>query len=319
MTDKYCFRMSSCAQCPRRLGYKPLDYPALPFPAWLETSAEEGHWHELRIINELKQGKIGIPGYGLVPWFTDAQQKEYEIEYPSFILRGHIEGIASTPPYIDPHLLEVKSMSPFEFDRWMRGRWLEFPSYADQLTAYMEATGLKEALYIVKNRSTGYKDIQIITEPPSSFNTIVARLAQIEWFAQTSELYQKEFDPNNWECKRCEYRNHCMPPLPVLAEDQEKQLAEAVDKWREGKTLAIEGSILMDAAKVTLRGYTELTPTQKIVFNQLAVSIYAVHTVKYLREDVEKLLSPDVLKGIAKITDSSSCRIDDLAKKEVQQ
>lgn len=319
MTEKTMFRMSSCGYCPRRLGYRRLGYEALPVPPWLATSAEEGHWHEERIIGELKQGRIDMPGYGLIPWFTDARQKEYELEYPTFVLRGHIEGIVSTHPFIRQDLLEIKSMSPFEFDRWSRGRWLEFPAYADQLTVYMEATKLNEALYIVKNRSTGYKDRQVVTEQPSSISKIIDKLDEVELRALVNELVPMEFDPNNWECKWCEYRQHCMPPLPVLAKDQEKELIAMVAKWRKGDALESEGSKLKEAAKIVLRGYAELTPTQRLVFHQLAISIYAVHTVKYPKNEVEKLLAPDVLENIAKVTDRQDCRVDDLAKKEVRQ
>lgn len=304
MTEKTVYRMSSCGYCSRRLGYQRLDYEALPFPDWLKTSAEEGHWHETRIKDELMADDIAVYD----------EQEELKLEYPSFVLTGHIDGKISNQG--SKQLLEIKSMSPFEFDRWMRGRWVEFPAYADQLTAYMEATGLKEALYIVKNRSTGYKDKQIIEGQPTSFNTIIIRLAMIEKAAQKNILLDVEFDPNNWECKRCEYRQHCMPPLPVLVEDQEKALFEAVEKWRKGDALVDEGSILKDAAKVILRGYAELTPTQKLIFNQLAVTIYAVHTIKYPKNEVEKLLSPDTLAEIAKITDRQDCRIDDLEKKD---
>jgi len=301
--EKTIFRMSKVGYCPRRLGYERLDFPALPSPAWLASSAEEGNWHEQRIKDELRADDIAVY----------AEQEELTLEFPSFDLLGHIDGKVND--HGNEQLLEIKSMSPFEFDRWMRGRWTEFPAYADQLTVYMHATALDEALYIVKNRSTGYIDRQIITEAPTSFNTIIQRLIRVESLAQTEELYPAEFDPNNWECKRCEYRQHCMPPLPILAEDQEKQLTEAVNKWRRGKALATEGYALMDNAKAILRSYAELTPTQKLIFNDLAVSIYAVHTVSYPKAEVEKLLAPDTLAEIARITDRQDCRIDDLARK----
>ena len=285
----------------------------------MTTSAEEGHWHEERIIGELERGEIDIPGYGKIPWTIQDRQKNVMLEYPTFTLTGHIEGNAIPSDRVTEKLrFEIKSMSPFEFDRWMRGRFIEFPAYADQLTTYLVAEPLDKTIYIVKNRSTGYKDIQVIKEPPSNIHDIEMKLLRVESLVPAGELCQEEFDPNNWECKRCEYRQHCMPPLPVLAEDQEKALFEAVEKWRKGKILATEGYALMDNAKVTLRGYAELTPTQKLIFNGLATSIYSVHTVSYPRTEVEKLLSPDALAEIAKITDRQDCRIDDLAKKEMQ-
>jgi len=305
MAKKTVFRMSSCGYCPRRLGYRRLGYEALPTPDWLATSADEGQWHEQRIKDELRADDIAVY----------AEQEDLRLEYPSFVLTGHIDGKVND--HGNEQLLEVKSMSPFEFDRWMRGRFVEFPAYADQLTVYMEATGLKEALYIVKNRSTGYKDIQIIKEQPSNIHDIEMKLLRVESLVPAGELCQEEFDPNNWECKRCEYRQLCMPPLPVLAQDQEKQLTEVVANWRKGKALATEGYNLMDNAKAILRSYTELTPTQKLIFNGLATSIYPVHTVNYPKTEVEKLLSADTLAEIAKVTDRQDCRVDDLAKKEM--
>jgi len=307
MVEKTTCRMSSCGYCPRRLGYWRLGYAPLPTPDFLATSAEEGKWHEMRIKDELMADDIAVYD----------EQGELALEYPTFILTGHIDGKVND--HGNEQLLEVKSMSPFEFDRWSRGRWTEFPAYADQLTAYMEATKLGEALYIVKNRSTGYIDRQVIKGQPTSFDKIIGRLTLVELLAQDRELFEAAFNPDSWECKRCEYRNHCMPPLPVLAEDQEKALFKATEQWRKGKALTTEGYRLQDDAKAILRGYAELTPTQKLRFNGLMTSIYAVHSVVYAKTDVEKLLSPDTLAGIAKITDRRDCRVDDLEKKEVQQ
>lgn len=317
MSEKHTYRASECGYCPRRLGYQRLNYEALPTPSWLTSSAEEGNWHEKRIKDELKKDSL-----------VDREQEEVKLEYPNFILMGHIDGVYMEIPKgwcpenpdqdnsPKEQLLEIKSMSPFEFDRWMKGRFNEFPAYADQLTAYMEATRLKEALYIVKNRSSGYKDIQIIKEQPTNFENIVQRLTRIEQLAQVGELFQKEFDPDNWECKRCEYRQQCMPPLPILAEDQEKVLFEATENWRRGKTQASEGYKLMDDAKAILRSYAEATPTQRLVFNGIMTRIYAVHTVSYPREEIEKLLSKDILAGIARIGDRFDCRVEDLEKRE---
>jgi len=320
MVEKTVFRASSCGYCPRRLGYRRLGFKPLPTPDFLETSAEEGHWHEERIIGELERGEIELPEYGKIPWTIQDRQKEFALEYPTFTLTGHIEGNAIPSDRVTEKLrFEIKSMSPFEFDRWMKGRFIEFPAYGDQLTTYLIAEPLDKTIYIVKNRSTGYKDKQIIKGQPTSFDRIIGRLTLVELLAQDRELFEAEFDPDSWECKRCEFRQHCMPPLPVLAEDQEKALFKATEQWRKGKALTTEGYRLQDDAKAILRGYAELTPTQKLIFNGLATSIYAVHSVVYPKGDVEKLLSPEALAEIAKITDRRDCRVDDLEKKEVQQ
>ena len=76
-----------------------------------------------------------------------------------------------------PTVLEIKSKSQSEFDRWMRERWKGFNDAASQLTVYMTLKALEnirlddftnddfdnlgmglESLYVVKNRNTGFCD-----------------------------------------------------------------------------------------------------------------------------------------------------------------
>jgi len=109
------FRASESGKCPRALTAKYLDYEAIPAPDWLERSAKEGKWHEERIIAELV-----AEGY-------EVSESQFECfrRFPEFVLTGHIDGIASKDGV--EYLLEIKSMSQFEFDRWMRGNFIEFP------------------------------------------------------------------------------------------------------------------------------------------------------------------------------------------------
>lgn len=53
------YRISEAGQCPRKLSIlRQLDKFGIsipPAPDWLETAAEEGMWHEGRIVNELRK------------------------------------------------------------------------------------------------------------------------------------------------------------------------------------------------------------------------------------------------------------------------
>lgn len=217
---KPVIRMSESGKCARALSAKLLGYEPTPAPTWLETSANEGIWHEMRIKAELVE-----QGYS-----PEQYQDEYVLDFPSFHLVGHIDGIvtedgewsayASNKPMPLSKLLEIKSMSQFEFDRWMRGNFKEFPQYASQITCYMEATGLAECLYIVKNRNNGYEDRRVLTEKPMHMTKIIGHLTDVTNHILGNQLVPKDFDPQSLECRRCEYKHLCIPepivPEPVL-------------------------------------------------------------------------------------------------------
>ena len=145
---KQIFKMSKCGQCPRRLSYGMLDYEALPIPSWLETSAREGQKHEEWIKDELRADDIAIY----------AEQAEVKLEYDDFVLVGHIEGKLND--HGRERLLEVKTMSQFEYDRWKKTRFDGFPAYSDQIACYAIATGLYDVMYVVKCRNNGTIDLE---------------------------------------------------------------------------------------------------------------------------------------------------------------
>ena len=156
--------MSSAGKCPRALSAQRLGYESTPAPEWLEKAAKEGNRHEGWIRDDLRLDYTAI--------YDD--QKEITLDYPSFTLVGHPDGIIDNNG--QKMLLEIKTMSQYEFDRWMKGKFEAFPQYADQVTCYMEATGLSQCLYVVKNRSSGYIDKMMLYTTPSHIEEIAEKL-----------------------------------------------------------------------------------------------------------------------------------------------
>src|SRR3972149_4120415 len=144
--NKPIYRMSSAGKCARALSAERLNFPAEQVPEWLEIAAREGNKHEEWIKEELT-----TEGFNIYD-----EQIEVILEYPAFTLIGHIDGkTRDAGNYrLNNRLLEIKTMSQYEFDRWMKGRFIEFPAYAAQITCYMKATELTGVLYLVKNRSS---------------------------------------------------------------------------------------------------------------------------------------------------------------------
>jgi len=317
MIDKITFRMSSAGKCPRALSAELLDYEAEAKPVWLEQAAEEGRWHEERIITELEQGKVDIPGYGKVIINVTNRQEEQRLEYDSFILLGHNEGkaiYADLPSW----LLEIKSMSRFEFDRWMKTGFDGFPQYLDQITCYFEATGLSKCLYIVKNRDTGYKDRRIISPAENHINTIVQNLTEVANSVAEGKLFPAEFDIQSIECRRCDYKELCIPEPTELDKATKEQLDRAVENIRLGNRLIAEGKEFYDRGKGILKNHTKASGLRKWKHNNLAILLVSVkENVTYSKDALLAKYGEQELTDIAKVKGAYDyLRIDDLEVKE---
>lgn len=261
------YRMSEAGHCPRALSAKRLGLEPEPTPDWLTVAASEGNWHEKRI-------KQGLTDIGYRVW---AEQAELSISKNGITLVGHIDGkVAHPDDDNEVKLLECKSMSQFEFDRWMRGRFEEFPEYADQLTCYMAASQISKVLYCVKNRSSGYLDTMEIDRTPSDFGTIWERLYSIEQHIATKGLYPAECDFSTLRCKRCQFKYVCVKAKEDMTIQQENVLHDAAKKWRQGKELEASGKALVDEAKEVFREHTYAANLKKWRFDSLAIVLVGV-------------------------------------------
>lgn len=306
MTDKRIFRMSEAGRCPKALTYQYLNYPRAEAPVWLTSSAKEGKLHELWILDELRADDIAIYG----------EQMFLELVSDLFILQGHPDA------YENDHgierLVECKSVSQNEYQRWTSQGLDGFESWAAQITCYMTATGLPLRL-VVKNRNTGTihgldpRDTgYFFHEPPRDFADITMKLNTVtECLTNSTIDTSVEYDPDALECKRCPYTMHCVPPPPVLAEDQERQLFAAVENYRNGKELVDKGGELVDRAKAVLRQYAEAAPTHMLTFDDLTAKLYSVRTTSYPKAEVEAVLDKDTLQRIAKMSERVDMRITD--------
>lgn len=295
--------MSSAGKCPKALSAIRLDMEPTAKPSWLDQTAEEGWWHEERIKDELKDR-----GYQVFK-----EQEEVTIENENFTLVGHIEARMYD---LDKELLllEVKSMSQFEFDRWMRGKFKEFPNYLAQISCYLNATDLPAVLYIVKNRNSGYKFEEIYDAQSNAFGIgdIIRKLEAIEEYVAKNELHPANFDPQSYECKRCEFKYLCVSPPKEINGVDKKILEVAIDRWREAKRIEAEAQKVIEESKMTLGNYADAQPEKKFTHNSLAVMKYSVHRESYDKKILLDLFDAKKLAPALKVSDYEALRIDDL-------
>ena len=258
-SNKPVYRMSHVGYCTRALSAERLGYPSEPAPDWLERAANEGKMHEVWIRNQLTS-----EGYEV---FDD--QLELVMDMPDFTLIGHIDGKIRKNG--TTRLLEIKSMSQYEFDRWMKGKFDEFPAYAAQLSCYFAATQCDQALYLVKNRSNGYIDKATILEAPMDLQAILAKLRHIEECVAIGTLVDANYDSDSIECRRCNYKSLCVPEPMTFNVVPESKLLEASENWRKGKQLEEEAKVLIDKAREVFLTQTEASGQKKWRFNELSI------------------------------------------------
>lgn len=288
---KLYIRMSSSGDCPRALSAELQGYQSEPIPSWLATSAEEGKWHEQRAKDKLR-------AEGLV---VSDEQLELTLQFPSFNLIGHIDGTIINSP-TQKQLLEIKSMSQFEFDRWMRGKWDEFPGYAAQVSCYMTALEVKETLYYVVNRNSGYVDRFTMNTTPMPMTAIITRLTEVSNAVTLKRLAEGKFDPTSIQCRRCFYKSLCSPSETSLTPIEEATLDKAVELYRLGKNLEREAEEQLATAKGIFGKHLEYTKLQQYKHKDIVIS-YANYkeSINYPKTKLLKIFTAEQLALAAEV------------------
>lgn len=274
-SSKLIIRMSGSGDCPRAMTadlsgkYK---FTERAKPSWLETSAEEGKKHEIWIKEELEDKGFCV--------FDE--QLELRIEFPEFILLGHIDGKCNheDKPWIN-ELLEIKSMSEYEFQRWARGKFSQYPYYASQLACYATATELQNIRYIVKNRSSGYKETLQLnwdTFPvKEEFTKVVNNCKMIVDCIDHDKLPEIEYDGDTLQCRRCSFDKLCIRETSDLQTIiNNKELIEATTRYREAIEKVEEYEELVKIQKDIFKTQLEASGISKIMCNQLILQLITV-------------------------------------------
>jgi len=276
MTDKPTYRASSIYSCKKHLSAIRLGIEGDPDPPWLALAAEEGTIQEGIIKNKLRAEGIevidgrdvnGVDEDGIelpCPICLErfgSEDKRYgihtEINTDLFDIVGHKDGEAREVVFKFKRLLEIKTMSGFEFPRYEREGWDGFGTYANQVAVYWG--DYEEALYVIKNRSSGYTKKSYLQEPPRSIEGILAHITEVEkWCLEHDTPMEAEYDPKSIECKRCPFARvlSCIKEVKAKPAD-EKVLEDARKLWWKGKKMEDEGKVLQVGAKEVLTAHAK--------------------------------------------------------------
>lgn len=190
------YRASAVGACLRALTAARLGYEPGEKPEYLLLAAREGKRHEEWIVEELiEEG-----------WRIARRQEEVAVRLPAFDIVGHIDGVAAWggDGLRRWHLLEIKTMSRFQYAAFVRQGFSAFLGYAAQVAVYHRALGGPPILYVVKCRDTGETRKIRMPEPPMPFEQVYDRLLEVEVLARQGEL--ADVVPG---CRPCEYSYLC--------------------------------------------------------------------------------------------------------------
>lgn len=173
--NRVCYRASSFGGCDRALVAARLDYdPAAP-PEALQRIFDAGHEAEEWLTANHVQ--------------VDHAQETVTLDVGEVSIVGHIDG------YRDGRVVEIKSQSPAEYERWTPDSWTEDPlwrKYAWQTSIYMHALGCGLELVRVRRPTEEHLEPEFshhfYEKPFHTVAEIYDRVALIERYARDESL-----------------------------------------------------------------------------------------------------------------------------------
>ena len=226
-----------------RAGNTPLEPPE-----YLVKAAKAGDEHEVIVKRLLaEEGWIIDDEQGYVETKVDLTGIVDTAEYA--MIRGHLDAVAihHIDDPMDDRMLEVKSMSTNVFDKWTRHRFDAFPTYAAQLTLYMDAVK-KPALYAVICRDTQELELIPYDTPPMEPEFLYNKVRSVE--ALNASGAMPPCSGSQYTCAYdylCDKRDISVADLSTYGDDV--ALAKAVTTYDELRVRETELKVLKADAR----------------------------------------------------------------------
>jgi len=212
--EKYEYRMSGSGSCSRFTSATRLNREVEKAPDWLEEIAEESSRHEAWVVEDLKKRGLTVAVCDTCPICAAKGLIRHgihvELERPFYKLVGHMDGIIIEDANLHGgkplmHPLEVKGLSRFRYSAWLKHGWEGFPTFAAQVTCYMNAAEAcsPPLVLVAKNRDTGQKNEVMVDEPPMDIEEIFEKYDWIESNARAGTQVSCDQDSASPIAKYC--------------------------------------------------------------------------------------------------------------------
>ena len=195
---------SSIGKCLRQQAYKLLGFEEAGKE--IDSRAKmlffQGDMVELAVVELAKVAGCNVSGTGFEQEATEWNG-----------LRGRPDGVVD-----GTHVLEVKSMASYSFERFEQGQLED--SYRYQCNAAMESLGLAKTVIVAQNKDSGPLCEMVIEKDPAIVEDIRQRLSVLG-NATKEMLPERPYAPDAkgfypWQCRYCAFFKTCLPNAELV-------------------------------------------------------------------------------------------------------
>lgn len=197
------YRGSELGDCPRALQYAALGKSKEKPNPELALLFRDGHLHHDAVRGELKKiGRLTNIEHGA--W------KAYQVEYKGDTFRINITATCDLH-YDGLYVGDIKSINCFTFKALKSVEDVEerYPHYIDQLQAYLDVYDKEEGFLLFKDKNSSALKIFWFKRDPKRLETILQKLAHIEYLLKVKKMHKKPYTKSSYDCKICPMRIHC--------------------------------------------------------------------------------------------------------------
>lgn len=208
--------LSYGGSCPRSLAYRREGYPQEPHPGLDPLRRRMALWVGQALHQAVRSA------------IADVRHPEREVALevaPGLRVKGHIDGLVPDPRTGELRLLEIKTMSPYAWERLNRGGEVE-EGYLIQVALYLEALKeegeeVEEAVFLAVNKGDGSLHQRLLPYDPQHALRGKANLRM--GLTLPPEQAPRAYGPDEegrlpWQCVYCPFWRPCWPQAEPKAE-----------------------------------------------------------------------------------------------------
>ncbi|MDE2964233.1 MAG: hypothetical protein OXU26_09990 [Acidobacteriota bacterium] len=253
-------RASAVGNCRRALWYEATGHQVTnPRSDDSLTMLEAGNALEPVVLRAMQRS-----GWDITPTDRDNPRMVSLRLGPTLAVSGHVDAAGVAPIFgNEPSIVEVKTRGPEAYKKWRTlGAERSHPESVWQAAFYTYAAFDQARDVVIATLDTGNRvwDYEVIPahRVERAFEHACARLGELAAHhlvngPDPAVLPERDFTPDDWQCKRCPFLNACLPGSAVVSDEVEDEPAEEAEPVSD------------EEAQAALREYEQAQEMLKVI------------------------------------------------------